>query len=250
MSKEQFYRTELLLGSEALRKLHNSQVTIVGLGAVGSYATEALARAGVGNMTLIDFDVVTESNINRQLFALHSTLGQNKSDLAARRVKDINPDCNVTGLHLFVHVDTAEQFLEPRPQLIIDCIDSLNPKLALLQLATENNIPVISSMGAALRSDPAKIKFGPLKHTEHCPLARLVRKKLRQRKASIKFDCVYSTEEVWHKTDDSIVDGDLKEHMDGRRGRVRRSMGSLPTITGIFGLILANEAIRMLTATE
>ncbi|MBI9017993.1 MAG: tRNA threonylcarbamoyladenosine dehydratase [Phycisphaerae bacterium] len=247
MSKEQFYRTELLLGSQAMHKLHTGQVTIIGLGAVGSYATEALARAGVGNLTLIDFDVVSETNINRQLFALHSTIGQKKADLACQRVKDINPDCNVTPMHLFVHADTAEQFLNPKPQLIIDCIDSLNPKLALLELATEAGIPIISSMGAALRNDPTKIKFGPLKQTNSCPLARLVRKKLRKIKASIEFDCVYSTEEVWHKNNHAIVDGNLTDHMDKRRGRVRRSMGSLPTITGIFGLTLANEAIKIIT---
>ncbi len=247
MNKEQFYRTELLLGLEAMKKLHHSNVTVVGLGAVGSFATEALARVGVGQLTLIDFDVVSKSNINRQLYALHSTVGQQKCQLAAQRVSDINPQCKVKAMPLFVHIDTADEFLRAKPHLIIDCIDSLNPKLGLLQLATAANIPIISSMGAALRTDPTKIKFGPLNKTKVCPLARLVRKKLRQRQASIDFDCVYSVEEVWDKTEQAIVEGDLTDHMDGRRGRVRRSLGSLPTITAIFGLILANEAIKILT---
>ena len=242
----QFTRTELMIGSDALKKLHNSYVVIVGLGAVGGYALEGLARAGVGKIKLVDFDQVGISNINRQLLATHSTIGKSKVTLAKNRVEDIFPGCNVEACEQFFHADTADELLANQPDLVIDAIDSLNPKVELLAACDRLNIPVISSMGAALRSDFSKIQFGKLKKTVNCPLARLVRKYLKKRKVSLNIPCVFSTEMVHEKTDQSILPKDQSEDNAYDRGRKRQTLGSLPTITGIFGLLIANEAIKKL----
>ena len=244
----QFARTELMLGSDALKKIHNSFVVIVGLGAVGGYALEGLARAGVGKIKLIDFDQVGVSNINRQLLATHSTVGKSKVALAKNRVQDIYPDCEVEACEQFFHSDTADDILANSPDLVIDAIDSLNPKVELLAACNRLNLPVISSMGAALRSDFSKIKFGKLKKTINCPLARLVRKYLKKRNVSLNIPCVFSTEQVREKTADSILPREQSEDNAYDRGRKRQTLGSLPTITGIFGLLIANEAIKKLAS--
>ena len=139
-NKEQFVRTKLLLGTTKTEKIFNSKVTVIGLGAVGSFAVEILARMGVGTLTLVDFDVVQESNINRQLYALHSTINLKKTELAKKRVLDINPDCKVNTLNVFVNTDTFEQIFSDVPDIVIDAIDSYNPKLRLLEYCYKNNI--------------------------------------------------------------------------------------------------------------
>jgi tRNA A37 threonylcarbamoyladenosine dehydratase len=220
----------------------------VGLGAVGGYALEALARAGVGHLRLIDFDLVTESNLNRQLLALHSTIGRSKVELAAERVRDIHPACDVRAISCFVNAETLDTVFDEPIDLLIDAIDSLNPKVELLAAAVARQTPVLSSMGAALRTDPHAVHVASLSHTRSCPLARLVRKRLRRRGVSTEFRCVYSSELVGDPTrqfDDGVEE--LSENLHPQ-GRVRRVLGSLPTLTGIFGLTLANEALRMLLA--
>lgn len=243
MSMSQFVRTELLLGAQGLRRLRESFVLVCGLGAVGGYAVEGLARAGVGRLRLIDFDVVSESNLNRQLYALHSTIGQRKAGLARARVLDINPSCNVEARETFINADTIPALFEDGPDLLIDAIDSLGPKVALLAHAVRSGVPAFSSMGAALRRDPAKITFGDISETIHCPLARLVRKRLRRLGIASGVRCVYSTELM---PDDvaARMDEDATPHTG--RGRVRQALGSLPTLTGIFGLRLATAAIDWL----
>ncbi|MDD3865967.1 MAG: ThiF family adenylyltransferase, partial [Candidatus Izemoplasmatales bacterium] len=141
----------MLLGEPAMQCLGDSHVVVVGLGAVGGYALEGLARAGVGNLRLVDFDVVSPTNINRQLLALDSTIGQPKVELAAARVKDINPDCNVEPMRTFLHTDTLDEILAGRIDMVIDAIDALLPKVELIAACVERKIPIISSMGAALR---------------------------------------------------------------------------------------------------
>jgi len=240
---ERFRRIEMMIGAEGLARLQAARVTVVGLGAVGSYATEALARAGVGHLRLIDHDLVRESNINRQLYALTSTLGWPKVEVAAERVRDINPDCEVEPLRLFVHVETLDEALSGPPDLVIDAIDSYAPKLELLSAALTRGVPLISSMGAALRTDPSRIKVGLLAETEVCPLARRLRKGLRQRGLEPTMPCVYSDEPADAAkvfAPEELGEGELD------RGRQRRALGSLPTLTGIFGLTVANEAIRQL----
>jgi len=243
MPKEQFQRIELLIGEHGLARLQAAHVAVIGLGAVGSYATEALARAGVGRLRLVDFDVVAESNINRQLYALHSTVGQPKAELARARVLDLNPDCQVEALRVFVHADTLEQVLEGPPDLVIDAIDSYNPKLELLTALSLRQIPAVSSMGAALRSDTTLIRLGRVDETRICPLARQLRKGLRQRGIASDIPCVYSEELV---DTSNIQEPDEDEERVVDRGRRRRAMGSLPTMTGIFGLTVANVALKIL----
>lgn len=232
-----FIRTEQLLGKEAFTLLTTKHVTIVGLGAVGGYVVEGLARAGIGHLTLIDFDRLEVSNINRQLLAQETTLGRHKTEVAAERVLAINSRCEVETMELFCRQENLMQIATPQPDLIVDAIDSLNPKTQLLQMAVEHHIPVISSMGAALRTDPAQITSGDLFSTSGCPLARHVRRRLRRRGITKGIDCVYSTEKIINNF------GDQKPEEFTEVGRKRNVLGSLPTIPGIFGLTIANMTI-------
>ena len=236
MENKSFGRTKALLGEEKFARLQNAKVMIVGLGAVGGYALEALARAGVGHLLLVDFDRVEESNINRQILALTSTVGRKKSEVAAARVRDINPACEVTVRDMFVNADNL-------PDLVIDAIDSLNPKCGLIEALQQRGIPFISSMGAALKTDPSKIRLQTLDQTRNCPLARFVRKRLKRRGCRLdKIVCVSSDEAV------SVPESALfMEDKPSDGGRRRHTMGSLPTVTAVFGLTIANEAILRLS---
>ncbi|MFB3905401.1 MAG: ThiF family adenylyltransferase [Acidobacteriota bacterium] len=196
MLDDRFVRIRQLIGNRGLQKLHGSRAAIVGLGAVGSYATEALARAGVGHLRLVDFDVVRRSNTNRQLFALESTLGLCKTEIARRRVLDINPSCRVEPLRLFVDKQSLGIVLAGVVDVVIDAIDSVGPKIELLSEAAARGTAVVSCMGAALRTDPTQVRVGPLAAVDHCPLARRVRKELRKRGVSLDLCCVYSIESV------------------------------------------------------
>ena len=243
---ERFLRTELLLGRDKLELLKQATVVVAGLGAVGSYAVEGLARSGVGNLRIVDIDIIKKSNINRQLFALESTLGKSKAETAAARVKDINPMCNVEALNLFVHYDTMDEVLRRPVSFVVDAIDSLNPKIELLSAAWNMGIPVVSSMGAALRTDVSKIKTGDIFSTHSCPLAKIVRKRLRNRGIGQGIRCVYSTERVKFEYE-KAQETPLYEGPEYKRGRERRTLGSLSTIPGIYGLILANMVIEGIT---
>lgn len=239
---ERFQRLERQIGGDKLRRLRESLVTVAGLGAVGSYAVEGLARAGVGRLRLVDFDIVKPSNINRQLYALDSTVGQPKAELAGQRVRDINPDCAVEALRCFIHRETMEAVLGGPPDLLIDAIDSLAPKVELLAAASQRGIPIISSMGAARRQDATLIRTGPLAQAQACPLARVVRKRLRRLGVAVDFTCVYSLERpAALPRNEGEPEPDFLE-----RGRRRQPLGSLPTITGIYGLMAAHEALRRL----
>ena len=241
---ERFSRIRSFLGAEKFARLQAARVTIVGLGAVGGSCCEALARAGVGSLRLVDFDRIQPSNLNRQTLALESTMGLAKVEAAARRVIDINPDCWVEPLELFADATTLPTILEPTPNLLIDAIDSLSPKVELLTSAWQLELAILSSMGAALRSDPGQIRVGELMASSGCPLARRVRKRLRQNGVGEGITCVYSTEPV-----DFNYQGPVRPEPDSPyhdRGRPRNTLGSLPTLTAIFGLTLANEAILRL----
>ena len=236
-------RTQALLGEENFKRLQNSSVMIVGLGAVGGYALEALARSGIGHLILVDFDKVEESNINRQILALGSTIGQKKSELAAQRVKDINPDCKVEVRDMFVNAETLPELLEQKVDMVVDAIDSLNPKCGLMQALTERQIPFISSMGAALKTDTTSIKLQTLDKTKNCPLAKFIRKRLKHRGCDLKKIWCVSSDEVVSVPESALFMEDKPS--DG--GRQRHTMGSLPTVTAIFGLTIANEVILRLS---
>ncbi|MDD2805156.1 MAG: tRNA threonylcarbamoyladenosine dehydratase [Elusimicrobiales bacterium] len=247
MTEDRLARIRLMLGEERLERLKKSFVTVVGLGAVGSYAVEGLARSGVGRLRLVDFDVVRASNINRQLYALGSTLGRHKADLAAERVLDINPHCRVEKLNLFADEATFPAILEGKPDLVIDAIDSLGPKAGLIAATVKSGLPLLASMGAALRTDPAAVRVGPIREVIGCPLAAKVRNLLRKSGTHLDFTCVYSLEPVGELRKRRQVDPETEFHEQGRR---RAALGSLPTLTGIFGLTLANAAIKLLAGEE
>ena len=239
--EDRLARTRLLLGDEAMEKLARSTVMVVGCGAVGGFAIEALARSGIGKLILVDFDVVKESNINRQIFALQSTLYQEKAVVARNRIRDISPDIKVEILPVLVNADTIDEVLDRRVDFVIDAIDTLNPKTILIEQLIARGIPFISSMGAALKTDASKIAVVPMKKTIHCPLAFFVRKRLRKRGVDLTFPVVYSCEDVSQK-----LHLEMPDQPENETGRVRHNMGSLPTITGIFGLLCANYAIEYL----
>jgi tRNA A37 threonylcarbamoyladenosine dehydratase len=243
---ERFSRIEKMIGSKRLARLQASTVTIAGLGAVGGYVVEGLARAGVGGLRLIDFDIVSPANINRQIYALDSTLGRLKTEVATERVLDINPDCRVEALNIFLDQQTMEQVFTPGSDLLIDAIDALNPKVEMLVRGWEKNIPLISSMGAALRTDPLQIRTADIMDSRQCPLARRIRKRLRRRGVGQGITCVFSLEKVEF---DFKEPGNEKMHDQDHgliRGRKRHVLGSLPTIPAIFGLTIANLALEKL----
>ena len=243
---ERFYRTQRLLGDEALARLARARVAVIGLGAVGGYAVEGLARLGVGNLLLVDHDRVSTTNINRQLYALESTVGKPKAEVACRRVSDINPEASVTGLELFVDTDHHERITEWRPDLVVDAIDSLTPKAELLAGMYHRGIPIVSSMGAALRRDPSQIRTGDIFETRHCPLAKKIRGMLRKREVGRGISCVYSLE----LPDFAYRPPEEEDYAEAApdRGRQRNLLGSLATLTGIFGLTLAHLAMEKLLA--
>lgn len=239
---EAFLRTEIMLGKERTERIRKSSVVVIGLGAVGSYCVEGLARAGVGHLILIDFDKVKPSNINRNLYALRSTVGRSKVSIARQRVLDINPGCTVEAHELFVASEVVQEIFERKPDLVVDAIDSLGPKTQLLAAVHSRRIPVIASMGAALRTDPFSITLGDISQTSGCPLARRLRRDLRKFGIENGIPCVFSDERVSGMPRREY----LPEGEEYERGRKRQTIGSLPTIPGIFGLIIAHKAIDML----
>ncbi|MBF0432980.1 MAG: tRNA threonylcarbamoyladenosine dehydratase [Fibrobacteria bacterium] len=240
-----FSRTEMLIGKERCKRLAQSHVAVFGLGGVGSYAVEALARAGIGKLSLMDMGLIQPSNINRQLFALQSTLHQPKTAIAQRRIKQINPDCEVIAHLDFAHVESFDKMLATPPDIIIDAIDSLNPKIHLLQKAYEQKLPIISSMGAGNKVDPSLIQVGDISETKNCPLARIIRKRLHRLEIYKGITCVYSLEIPSNDKDAPYFEA-IKESENFARGREREQVGSISYIPPIFGFMAAGTAIRKL----
>ena len=235
MSREQFTRTERLLGADAMERLAASRVAVFGVGGVGGYAVEALARSGVGTLDLIDNDKVCESNLNRQIIALHSTLGQYKVDVAAQRARDINPDITVNAHKLFYTPETAGELDFRSYDYIIDAIDTVTGKLDLAVKAQEYQIPVISSMGAGNKLDPGRFVVTDLAKTTMDPLARIMRKELKK-KGIRHLKVVYSTEKPIPV-----------EPVDTEASLRRTTPGSTAWVPAAAGLMLAGEVIRDLT---
>jgi tRNA A37 threonylcarbamoyladenosine dehydratase len=229
-----FQRTHILVGDEGLARLQGANVLLAGLGGVGSYAAEALARAGIGRLTLVDLDVVAASNLNRQLPALHSTIGRPKVEVVTERVRDINPACVVTPKAEFIRPEDMEELLSPGFDYVIDAIDSLNCKAALVETAFKREIPVASSMGAGGKLDPTSLVVGDLMDSEVCPLARNMRKYLRRRGIERGVTAVWSTESSCPP---------LPPEPTGA-GRDRAVNGTISYMPALFGLTLAGVAIR------
>ncbi len=228
---ERFTRTEMLIGKEALSKLKNSRVAIFGVGGVGGYVAEALARAGVGIIDLIDNDTVSESNINRQIIALYSTLGQMKTEAMKRRILDINPDAQVNALNLFVLPENIDTLDFTVYDYIIDAIDTVSGKLAIIEKAYSLSIPVISSMGTGNKLDPTKFEIADINKTSVCPLARVMRYELRKRGVK-KLKVLYSKEEPFKAVNNSDCT------------RSKAVPASISFVPSVAGLIIGGEVIK------
>lgn len=231
-----FERTHILIGDTGIERLQDSHVFLAGLGGVGSYTAEALARMGVGRMTLADHDVVSGSNLNRQLVALHSTNEQLKADVMAARIRDINPDCELQLLTDFLTPDDMPTVLAPRYDAVIDAIDSLSSKAALVETAWRAGLPTFASMGAGGKLDPTQVVTGDLMDTRICKLAKHLRGQLRKRGVARGIQTVYSQETPLPPLPPAPVS----------RGRARAVNGTVSYMPSIFGLTLAGLVINHL----
>ena len=227
-----FSRTALLLGDEALARLKKARIAVFGVGGVGGYAVEALARSGVGALDLIDNDTVAQSNINRQIIALNSTVGQYKADAAAKRVLDINPECDVRAVKVFYMPETADEFDFTRYDYIIDAIDTVTGKLALARQAQDAGTPIISCMGAGNKLDPTAFEVADIYDTSICPLARIMRKECRARGIK-RLKVVYSKE----------MPASQVKKIEEQTVR-RDTPGSVSFVPPVAGLIIAGEVIK------
>ena len=230
-----FIRLEMALGSDALKKLKNSHVAVFGIGGVGSYTAEALARAGVGAITLVDNDTVGLSNLNRQLCALHSTLGQYKAEAMAARIRDINPDCRVRAICKRYTEEDKLRFFDTDYDYIADCIDLVSCKLSLILNARERNIPILSALGTGNKLDPSKFSITDISKTSGCPLARVMRKELRARGVN-HHAVLFSPEEP-------LTPAALEAPPPGRRS-IPASVSWVPSVAG---LMIAGHIVLDLT---
>ena len=241
MQKEWLERTELLIKEEGIEKLQNTNILIVGLGGVGSFAAEFLVRSGIGNLTIVDGDTVDITNINRQLPALNSTIGKNKTDVVAERILDINPKLNLKKINEFLEPERMEEILtQEKFDYVLDCIDSLSPKLALIITCKRKKIKLVSAMGAGGKTDPSKVMVRDISKTNNCFLAKQIRKKLKKEQIHKGFRCVFSTE---------IQDENSLKMTDGSNYK-KSFYGTISYMPAIFGLYAAAEVIRFLLKKE
>ena len=239
---EPFSRTRLLLGSDGMEKLKSARVAVFGLGGVGGYVVEALARSGIGALELIDHDTISITNLNRQLIATRSTVGQSKAAVAKARVLDINPDIQVTARQTFFGPDTAGDFDFTQYNYVVDAIDTVTGKLALVTAAQAAGVPIISSMGTGNKLDPTKFQIADITKTSVCPLARIMRKECAKR--GIKhLKVLFSTESPIAPAPDVATAEELPE---GRRALP----GSVAFVPSVAGLIIAGEVIKDLAGVQ
>ncbi len=228
----QYSRLIPMFGESGIEKFRKSRVLVAGLGGVGSFCAEALVRCGIGTIAVMDSDRSEPSNLNRQLFALHSTLGENKVDSFLKRAKDINPDITVETYPLFLNRESFEQINYASFDIIADCIDALVPKLNLILHCLKNKIPIVAATGAGFKLDPTRVRAGSIWETKNDPLARKMRKKLRQwGYGDENFTVVYSPEK-------------------GETFQGEQSVASVVTVTGVFGLTVAAEVLKQLLETK
>ena len=247
-----FARTKLLLGEDALERLSKARVIIFGVGGVGGYVAEALARSGVGHIELVDKDVVDETNINRQIIALHSTVGRHKTEVMKERILDINPDAEVITHNIFYLPKTANEYEESEAydeidfskyDYVVDAVDTVTAKLFIIEEADRCKVPVISSMGAGNKLDPTSFKVADIYKTSICPLAKVMRRELKKRGIK-KLKCVYSTEEALQIKDDK-TDGDTSVQDEEKgSGRKKKAPGSVAFVPSVAGLIIAGEVVK------
>lgn len=226
-------RTELLLGEEKLELLRNANVLVVGLGGVGAYAAEMICRAGVGRMTIVDADTVNVTNINRQLVALHSTVGRSKAEVLRDRLLDINPELNLTVLTEYIKDERTDELLDAGFDYVVDAIDTLSPKVNLIKGALDRSIPVVSSMGAGAKTDPTLVEVKDISKSHHCPLAHMLRKRLHKLGIRSGFYAVFSPEPV---REGSMI---LCEETNKKS-----NVGTISYIPAVFGCTCASVVVR------
>lgn len=227
-------RTELLLGEEKLARLRAAHVLVVGLGGVGAYAAEMICRAGVGRMTIADSDKVAPSNINRQLVALHSTVGRDKSSILADRLRDINPEIELTVVNRYIRDEQTDLLLDSaRFDYVVDAIDTLSPKVALIKGALDRGIPLVSSMGAGAKTDPTLLEIKDISKTHHCPLAHMLRKRLHKMGIREGFHAVFSPEPV--REGAMIIAEETNK---------KSNVGTISYMPAVFGCACASVVIR------
>jgi len=246
MTLHRFSRTELLIGTEGLSTLADKHVMICGIGGVGSYAAEALGRAGVGHITLVDFDDICLTNINRQLHALSSTVGRHKVIVMAERLRDINPAATIVPVREFFCWENADRLLVPRPDYVLDAIDHFTAKTALITICRQQGIPIISSMGAANKLDPTKIEVSDISSSRNCRMARSMRRILKESGISSGVQVVYSTELHRELEPAPSRDPDAGHEQAGNDEYRRVILGSIAYIPSIFGLTMAGVVINEL----
>ena len=228
-----FSRTEILLGKEAVEKLKNAHVAVFGIGGVGGHTAEALIRSGVGKLTIVDNDTVSITNINRQIIALHSTVGMFKTDVAKARFLDINPDADIRAINAFYTPENADMFDFTQFDYVVDAIDTVKGKIGLVMQANEANVPIICSMGAGNKIDPTRFVVSDIYKTSVCPLARVMRTELKKRGIK-KLKVVYSTEPP-------VSHSDSDEELPASR---RQIPGSCAFVPSVVGLIIAGEVVK------
>ena len=229
-------RTELLLGNERINKLQDAHVLVVGLGGVGGMAAEMICRSGVGEMTILDADTVAFSNINRQLAALHSTVGKPKAEVLASRLRDINPEIKLHVIVDFLDEEKIESLLNDEFDFVVDAIDTITPKVALLKACVQQNIPIVSSMGSGAKIDPTQVKITDISKTENCALARTVRQRLNKMGIKKGVPVVASTE-CGNKDAVLLVENEKNK---------KSTTGTISYMPAIFGCLLASYVIRNL----
>ena len=240
---DQLIRTRMLIGDDPIDRLKQAHIAVFGVGGVGGYCIEALARAGIGAMDLYDDDTVSESNLNRQIAALHSTIGQPKAEVLANRVKDINPHCDVRAIRMFYLPENAETVDFKQYDYVIDCIDTVTAKLDLVQRCATLQIPIISAMGSGNKLDPSAFVVTDISKTEGCPLARIMRKELRKRGVN-HLKVVYSKELPLSPI--QPAQAEVPSGTDTRPGTTARkdTPGSISFVPAAAGLMLASAVIR------
>ncbi|WP_150467355.1 ThiF family adenylyltransferase [Francisella sp. SYW-9] len=244
MIKEITERTGILVNNRGIERLESANIFIAGCGGVGSFVVEALARAGVGNLTIVDMDVVDPSNINRQLIALQSTIDMPKVEIMKKRIKDINPECNVNALETFINPENTNELLtQIKYDYVIDAIDTLNAKVNLVKTAHELGLKTISSMGAGGKTDPTQIKVADIYKTDVCALARAMRTRLKKQKVKKGIKAVFSTEK-------GISPLPPKDPEPNQQGRSRATNGTLSYMPSLFGLTIAGIVIKSIIGDD
>jgi tRNA A37 threonylcarbamoyladenosine dehydratase len=234
MTPQWLERTELLLGEEKLALLRRAHVLVVGLGGVGAYAAEMIARAGVGRLTIADADVVSPTNINRQLVALHSTIGRPKAEILAARLRDINPEIELTTVNKYIRDDLTWELLDAAGyDFVVDAIDTLSPKAALIKGALDRGLPLVSSMGAGAKTDPTKVEIRDIAASHHCPLAHMLRKRLHKWGIHTGFWAVFSPEPI---REGAMI---LAEETNKKS-----NVGTISYMPAVFGCACASVVIR------